>query len=107
MTYLRVKGCSKILKIIQEVEHVFYSDIFDQLSKIGDLDKRIICICQEFIELMHILKETNDKNFITNALIVLLALFESEFYALNGNSLDNILYNDRDLFIAILKEEFV
>lgn len=65
---------------------------------------------KSIIELMKYLKRTQNRNFVTNALILLLSLFEDippDLYNNRGVNFNHIAEKDKDFLIEELKEEFL
>jgi len=93
-------------------EVIFYSEIIDQAFDLLNKDKNsLIWKCHKIIELMNILKESENeflKLAIKNALILLLSIFE-DFYidSLDSKSVefDEISKIEKDILINTLKSE--
>ena len=93
-------------------EAKLYSDIMEQaFDVLNDYNDRFIWKCHIIIDLMDILKESVNESIklvITNALILLLSIFE-DFYidSLDSKSVefDEISNIEKDLLINILKSE--
>ncbi len=93
-------------------ETKLYSDIMEQaFDVLNDYNDRFIWKCHIIIDLMDILKESVNESIklvITNALILLLSIFE-DFYidSLDSKSVefDEISNIEKDLLINILKSE--
>ncbi len=91
-------------------ENEFYMEILEKYSKIcDDEDEKLIGVCQKIVELMEILRITNDKQLVKNALIFILSLFDLDHVELKSSK-DNtpyyISHQERKKLISILEEEF-
>jgi hypothetical protein len=65
---------------------------------------------QSIIELMKYLKRTQNRTFVTNALILILSLFEDippDIYNNRGVNFNRIAEKDKHFLIKDLKEEFL
>ncbi|MFX0020860.1 MAG: hypothetical protein ACFE9S_00920 [Candidatus Hermodarchaeota archaeon] len=65
---------------------------------------------QSIIELMKYLKRTQNRTFVTNALILILSLFEDippDLYNNRGVNFNRIAEKDKKFLIEELKEEFL
>ncbi len=65
---------------------------------------------QSIIELMKYLKRTQNRTFVTNALILILSLFEDippDIYNNRGVNFNRIAEKDKEFLIEGLKEEFL
>ncbi|MFX1363902.1 MAG: hypothetical protein ACFFCE_14020 [Promethearchaeota archaeon] len=71
---------------------------------------REIWISNSIIELMKLLKQTRNKDFVANAIILLLSLFEkrpTDLYSNRGHHINNISKKDKKFLISELKDEFL
>lgn len=65
---------------------------------------------QSIIELMKLLENTQNRTFVTNALILILSLFEDippDIYHTRGNNINCISEKDKKSLILKLKNEFL
>jgi hypothetical protein len=88
-----------------------YLNIIDYSQK-EQITKEEIEIWKDksIIELMKYLKRTHNRNFVTNALILILSLFEDippDLYNNRGVNFNRIAEKDKDFLIEELKEEFL
>jgi hypothetical protein len=101
----------KINSNCEEFELDYYLKILEyfQDDKISR-EKKEIWKNQSIIELMNLLKRTQKRAFVTNALILILSLFEDtppDIYNNRGVNVNHILENDKKYLIEGLKEEFL
>ena len=64
---------------------------------------------KSFIELMRVLKRTNKKEFVKNAIILILSLFDempADIYANRGLKINSLTNGDKLSYVNILKSEF-
>ncbi len=92
-------------------ESEFYMEILEKYSKIcDDEDEKLIGVCQKIVELMEILRITNDKQLVKNALIFILSLFDLDHvveFKSSGDHTSNYISNqEKEKLISILEEEF-
>lgn len=78
----------------------------------NNLDRSTIEIwkSKSLIELMKILKRTKNKEFVKNALIFMLSLFEHippDLYNNSGISTEILNNKDKESYLSILKTEFI
>ncbi len=101
----------KITNISDEFELEFYLKIVDFFQKENaNSETQEIWKNKSIIELMDLLKKTQNYKFVANALIVLLSLFENEppdLYTNKGNNINKISDEDKKLLISELKNEFL
>lgn len=74
------------------------------------LENKEILKNQSIIELMKLLERTQNKPFITNALILILSLYEDippDIYHNRGHNINCISENDKKSLILNLKNEFL
>ena len=88
-----------------------YLNIIDYSQK-EQITKEEIEIWKDksIIELMKYLKRTHNRNFVKNALILILSLFEDippDLYNNRGVKFNRIAEKDKDFLIEELKEEFL
>ncbi|MFX0008557.1 MAG: hypothetical protein ACFFAV_17740 [Candidatus Hermodarchaeota archaeon] len=88
-----------------------YLNIIDYSQK-EQITKEEIEIWKDksIIELMKYLKRTHNRNFVTNALILILSLFEDippDLYNNRGVNFNHITEKEKDFLIEELKEEFL
>lgn len=101
----------KINSANKEFELDFYLKIIDyfQNEKV-DRDKTEIWKSKSIIELMKYLKRTQNRILVTNALILILSLFEDippDIYNNRGVNFNRISERDKRFLIEELKEEFL
>ncbi len=101
----------KISKNGEEYELDFYLQIIDffQNKKINR-EKKEIWINKSIIELMKYFKRTRNRILVTNALLLILSLFEDlppDLYNNRGVSINRISQKDKQFLIKNLKEEFL
>ena len=93
-----------------ESEMELYSKILDVYQN-RQLDKEAIEIWKDksYIDLMHVLKRTNNKNLVKNAIILILSLFEDipiDLYETQGVDAKELKLEKKKAFISELKMEF-
>jgi hypothetical protein len=101
----------KINNNAEEFELDFYMQIIDffQNEKI-DREKKEIWKNRSIIELMKFLKRSRNRTFVTNALILILSLFENnppDIYNNRGVNINRISRKDKNSLIEELKQEFL
>ena len=101
----------KINNNSEEFELDYYSKILDyfQDEKISR-EKKEIWKNRSIIELMNLLERTQNRTFVTNALILILSLFENippDTYNNRGVNIARISEEDKKFLIESLKEEFL
>lgn len=89
-----------------------YDKILDCFKRSkNDIYKRENCKNQSIIKLMKILRQSNDKEFVGNALIFVLSLFNGEaqpdFYSACGNDLKTCSDREKQMILSELKKEFL
>ena len=89
----------------------YYLEIIDYFQN-QDLDSQTTEIWKNksFIELMKVLKRTKKKEFVKNAIILILTLFEKlppESFNSRGTEVDSLSDGDKLSYVNILKTEFV
>ena len=95
----------------EDFELDYYQDIIDfyQNKQIDKLSKEI-WISRTYIKLMGVLERTHNKEYVKNAILILLSLFEEnppDHYINQGIDPNNLPPKDKKLFKAILKSEFI
>jgi len=69
------------------------------------------CKNKSIIKLMNILKQSNDKPFVKNALVFVLSLFNchlpSDLYNSRGRNLKHCDAKEKEIIISVLKNEFL
>ena len=93
-----------------DLEMKYYSKILDFYQNQND-DKEAIEIwkSKSYIELMQVLKRTNNKNLVKNAIILILSLFEEksvDIYDSSGLSVSELKQEDKKSYISHLRTEF-
>jgi hypothetical protein len=101
----------KICEENEDLELDCYLKILDYFkeSKVNKEDTEI-WKNQSFIELMKLLEQKKNKNLVTNAIILILSLFEDippDTYNNRGVNINRISIEDRKSLIAGLEEEFL
>ncbi len=101
----------KINNNSDEFELKLYLKIVDyfQDNKISPENKEI-WKNQSIIELMNLLKHSQNRTFVVNALILLLSLFENippDLYTNRGHNINCISEKDKKSLISKLKNEFL
>ena len=101
----------KINSNSEEFELDYYLKILDyfQDERISQ-EKKEIWKNRSIIELMNFLERTQNRTFVTNALILILSLFEDippDTYNNRGVSIARISEKDKRFLIKELKEEFL
>ena len=101
----------KINSNSEEFELDYYLKILDyfQDERISR-EKKEIWKNQSIIELMNLLERTQNRTFVTNALILILSLFEDippDIYSTRGVNINSISETDKKFLIEELKEEFL
>jgi len=94
----------------EDLELEYYLKIVEFFQS-NNLDHETIEIwkSKSIIELMKVLKRTNNKEFVKNALIFIIALFEHEqpdLFNNRGISTDILNEKDKASYLSILKSEF-
>ena len=94
-----------------EYEMDFYLRILDVYQN-KQLDKVALEIWKDrsYIELMQVLKRTNNKNLVKNAIILLLSLFEElpiDLYDNYGINTKKLKKDEKKVFISKMKSEFL
>ena len=65
---------------------------------------------KSFIELMNVLKRTSKKEFVTNAIILILSLFDEmpvDMYNNKGIKVNSLTNGDKQSYVNILRSEFI
>lgn len=89
-----------------------YNKILDCfLKNRNDYYKLENCKNKSIIKLMKILKQSNDKPFVKNALVFVLSLFNynqrSDLYNSRGTNLKHCDAKEKETIISVLKNEFL
>ena len=96
--------------INDDLEMYYYTKILDfYQSQEYDKDSVDIWKSKSYIELMQVLKRTNNKNLVKNAIILILSLFEDtplDIYDNSGLSVGELKQEDKKSYISHLKTEF-
>jgi len=94
-----------------EFELGYYMKIIDFLNnKKINRENREIWKSHSLIELMNLLKRTKNRNLVTNAIILILTLFEdiaTDNCSNRGLHIDKLSKKEKDILIAELKDEFL
>lgn len=89
----------------------YYQNILDFFqNKQFDKTSKEIWISKTYIKLMKVLERTQNKEYVKNAILILLSLFEEnapDFYNNQGINSNNIAPEERRSFKTILKSEFI
>ena len=93
-----------------ESEMELYSKIIEVYQN-RQLDKEAIEIWKDksYIDLMHVLKRTNNKDLVKNAIILILSLFEDipvDLYDTQGVDAKELKLEKRKEYLSKLKMEF-
>ncbi|MHA1669038.1 MAG: hypothetical protein ACTSV5_00515 [Promethearchaeota archaeon] len=96
--------------INDDFEMKYYTKILDFYQN-QKFDKESVEIWKNksYIELMQILKRTNNKNLVKNAIILILSLFEEtplDIYDSSGLSVRELKLEDKKSYISQLRTEF-
>ncbi len=94
-----------------DYETQFYTSILKKFSQDNENgEKQLLMICKKIIEVMSLLEETEDKQFVQNALIVIIALLKDyipDFPMKKGTDLRFISKEERETLHNILKDEII
>ena len=95
----------------EDFELAYYIKIIDffQSNNI-DRDKIEIFKSKSLIELMKVLKRTKNKEFVTNAILLIISLFEHEspdLFNIRGIKAEILNEKDKESYLSILKAEFI
>ena len=98
------------MSINDESEMELYSKILEVYQH-RQFDKDSIEIWKDksYIDLMHVLKLTNNKNLVKNAIILILSLFEDipiDLYDTHGVNVKELKYEKKREYLSELKMEF-
>ena len=96
--------------INDDLEMEYYTKIIDFYQN-QNFDKETVEIwkSKSYIELMQVLKRTNNKNLVKNAIILILSLFEElplDIYDSSGQSVRELKQEDKKSYISHLRSEF-
>ena len=96
--------------INDDLEMKYYSKILDFYQN-HQFDKETVEIwkSKSYIELMQVLKRTNNKNLVKNAIILILSLFEElplDIYDSSGLSVRELKQEDKNSYLSHLRTEF-
>ena len=88
-----------------------YMKIIEVFKK-GKLDRKAVEIWKDksLMELMELLKRTQNRTLVTNAIILLISLFENippDTYNNRGRDIREISQNDKKILMSKLKDEFL
>lgn len=93
-----------------DLEIKYYSKILDfYQNQTNDKETIEIWKNKSYIELMQVLKRTNNKNLVKNAIILILSLFEEkpvDIYDSSGLSVRELKQEDKKSYISHLRTEF-
>jgi len=96
--------------INDDLEMKYYTKILDFYQNQNfDKDTVEIWKSKSYIELMQVLKRTNNKNLVKNAIILILSLFEElplDIYDSSGLSVRELKQEDKNSYISHLRTEF-
>ena len=96
--------------INDDLEMKYYTKILDfYQSQKFDRETVEIWKSKSYIELMKVLKRTNNKNLVKNAIILILSLFEEtplDIYDSSGLSVRELKQEDKNSYISHLRTEF-
>ena len=89
----------------------YYTQIIDSFVEVANNSKKSeLWKDHLMIELMAILKENDDKEFVTNAIVTLLALFEDHLqdsYFLHSEDVSNLSEPNKAILIEQLKQAVI
>ena len=92
-------------------EEEFFNQVFDKFVKVSnDPDKTEVLKDRFFIDLMDKLKQEHDVNFVQNALVVILALFEDHLkdsFYMKSENVKDLTENEKIELIDDLREALV
>jgi len=83
-------------------------DFFQNQNKIKETTE--IWKNKSFIELMNVLKRTSKKEFVKNAIILILSLFDEmpvDMYNNKGIKVNSLTNGDKQSYVNILRSEFI
>ena len=93
-----------------DYELEFYEKVMASYAKnCQDKGNLEICRCHLLIELMEILKETKNKEFVKNTLLVINSLYGNcppDLYDSVGTDIDNLTSEEKETLIPHFKIEF-
>jgi hypothetical protein len=94
-----------------DFEMEYYTKILDFYQN-QEFDRETVEIwkSKSYIELMQVLKRTNNKNLVKNAIVLILSLFEDlplDIYDCSGQSVRDLKKEDKNAYLANLRSEFV
>ena len=93
-----------------DYETQFYMDVLEKVSQNNEnSEETLLLICKKIVELMSLLEETKNKEFVQNALIVMIALlvdYIPDFPMRKGTDLKYISKQERETLNNVLKQEF-
>ncbi|MHA1192006.1 MAG: hypothetical protein ACTSP9_06875 [Promethearchaeota archaeon] len=96
--------------INDDLEMKYYTKILDfYQSQKFNRETVEIWKSKSYIELMQVLKRTNNKNLVKNAIILILSLFEEtpiDIYDSSGLSVRELKQEDKNSYISHLRTEF-
>ena len=108
---MSVKEKMKICKDNEDFEEDCYRQILDYFQKDRlNRENTEIWKNQSFIELMKLLEQKKNRELVTNALILILSLFEDlppDTYNNRGVNINRISLEERKSLIAGLEDEFL
>ena len=89
----------------------YYSDIIE-FSQNSNLNKETIELWKDnsFIELMKVLERTSRKEFVKNAILIILSLFEEnppDIYTSRGTNVNSLDNGEKKSYMSVLKTEFI
>ena len=92
-------------------EFDYYSSIIEFFQN-PNANKETIEIWKDksIIELMKVLERTNRKEFVKNAIVVILSLFEEhppDIYTSRGTNVNSLDNGEKKSYLSILKTEFM
>lgn len=92
-------------------EYDYYSKIIE-FSQNQNVNKETVELWKNksFIELMKVLERSCQKEFVKNAILIILSLFEEhppDIYSSLGKNVDSLNNGDKMSYITLLKTEFI
>ena len=92
-------------------EYDYYSSIIE-FSQNQNVNEEAVELWKNksFIELMKVLERNSRKEFVKNAILLILSLFEEhppDMYSSLGKNVDSLNNGDKNSYISLLKTEFI
>ena len=92
-------------------EYDYYSSIIE-FSQNQNVNEETVELWKNksFIKLMKVLERSSRKEFVKNAILLILSLFEEkppDMYSRLGKNVDSLINSDKNSYISLLKTEFI